>query len=244
MRRIKIEFAYDGRNYSGFQSLKNEKTIQETLENALSKLLGEEIKIVASGRTDAGVSALCQVAHFDTNSTIIATNICFAVNKLLPKDIQVLSSKNVSENFHARFSAKSKTYRYLVYSSKHLNPVYENYMYRVDRNIDLNSMIEASKYLLGKHNFKAFATRDDNVKNFDRELKEIKIIQKDNIFSFEITGNAFLYNMVRIIVGSLLDVGTGKKEVISIKKILESRDRKNAGKLATSKGLCLVKVVY
>ena len=117
-------------------------------------------------------------------------------------------------------------------------------MMRCDKELDLEKMISASKYLLGKHNFKAFATRDDNVKNFDRELKEIKIVQKDNVFSFELTGNGFLYNMVRIIVGSLLDVGTSKKEPISIKQILDSKDRTNAGRLADSKGLCLINVCY
>ena len=145
MRRIKIEFAYDGKNFSGFQVNPEKRTIQGTLQDALSKLLNEPIKIVASGRTDAGVSALCQVAHFDTNSTIIATNICFAVNKFLPKDLQVFSSKNVSENFHARFSAKSKTYRYLVYNSMHINPVYENFMQRCDKPLDLEKMKNAMK---------------------------------------------------------------------------------------------------
>ena len=244
MRRIKIEFAYDGRNFSGFQTLKNKRTIQQTLDDALSKLFGENIKIVASGRTDAGVSALKQVAHFDTNSTIIVTNIPFAVNKLLPKDILVFSAKNVSENFHARFSAKSKTYRYLVYESKHINPVYENFMYRCDKELNLDLMITASKFLIGRHNFKAFATRDDSVKNFEREIKSILITKKDNVFSFELTGNGFLYNMVRIIVGSLLDVGTCKKSPESIREILMNQDRKNAGKLVDSKGLCLVNIDY
>ena len=244
MSRIKIEFGYDGRNFSGFQSLGDERTIQKTLEDALSKLLGEEIKIVASGRTDAGVSALCQVAHFDTNSTIVPTNICFAVNKLLPNDIQIFSSKKVSDNFHARFSAKSKTYKYLVYNSKHINPVYQNFMYRVDRQLNINLMKQAANFLIGKHNFKAFATRDDNVKNHERTLFNIEINQNDNVFSFILTGNAFLYNMVRIIVGTLIDVGIGKIKPEDIKKILDSRDRKNAGKLIPANGLCLINVLY
>ena len=171
MNRIKIEFGYDGRDFCGFQSLKGKRTVQGTLEEALSKLLNEEIKIIASGRTDAGVSAFCQVAHFDTNSTIIATNICYAVNKLLPKDLQVFSSKNVSPNFHARFSAKSKTYKYMIYHSKHINPIYENFMYRSEKSLNLEDMINASKLLIGKNNFKAFATFDPNVKSFEIEIK-------------------------------------------------------------------------
>lgn len=244
MRRIKIEFSYDGRNFSGYQILKDKRTIQGTLQETLSKLLGEEIKVVSSGRTDAGVSAIKQVAHFDTNSTIIATNICFAVNKLLPPDLQVESSKNVSENFHARYSAKSKTYKYMVYSSQHINSVYNNFMYRCDKPLCLEDMKKASKYLIGKHNFKAFATFDDDVKNYERQINSIDIIQNENIFSFVINGNAFLYNMVRIIVGTLIDVGIGKIKPEDVKKILDSKDRKNAGKLVPPNALCLMNIFY
>ena len=244
MNRIKIDFAYDGKNFSGFQSLEGKRTVQGTLEEALSKLLGEDIKITASGRTDAGVSAIHQVAHFDTNSTIIATNICFAVNKLLPSDVQVFASKKVSDKFHARFSAKSKTYRYMVYESRHINPVYQNYMYRCEKELNLEKMVQASKFLIGKHNFKAFATKDKNVNNFTREIYSINIEKKDNIISLTINGNAFLYNMVRIIVGSLIDVGLGKIEPSKIKDILKSQERKNAGKLVDAYPLTLVKVFY
>lgn len=244
MRRIKIEFAYDGRNFYGYQILKDKRTVQGTLQEALSKLLGEEIVVVSSGRTDAGVSAICQVAHFDTNSTIIATNICFAVNKLLPPDLQVQSSKNVSPNFNARFSAKSKTYKYMVYESRHINPVYENFMYRVEKPLDLDLMKKASKFLIGKHNFKAFATFDKEVTSFDRQINSIEIIKNGNIFSFVINGNAFLYNMVRIIVGTLVDVGIGKILPEDVKTILNSKTRKNAGKLLPAQALCLINIFY
>lgn len=244
MNRIKIEFAYDGRNFSGFQTLKDKRTIQGTLEDALSKLLGEEIKIFGSGRTDAGVSALCQVAHFDTNSTIIATNICFAVNKLLPEDLQVYSSKKVSDNFSARFSAKSKTYKYMIYESQHINPVYQNFMYRSDKVLDVGKMKEAANFLVGKHNFKAFATFDKDVKNFERTINKIEINKEDNIISFVINGNAFLYNMVRIIVGTLIDVGKGKIEPKKVAEILKSQDRRNAGKLVPANALSLIGVFY
>ena len=244
MNRVKIEFSYDGRNFSGFQTLKDKRTIQGTLEDALSKLLGEDIKIIGSGRTDAGVSALKQVAHFDTNSTIIATNICFAVNKLLPSDIQVFSSKKVSDNFHARFSAKSKTYKYMVYESQHINPVYQNFMYRCDKNLDIEQMIKASNFLIGKHNFKAFATHDKDVKKFEKIINSIEITRYDNVVSFVINGNAFLYNMVRIIVGTLIDVGINKIKPEKVKDILDSHDRRNAGKLLPSHGLCLIDVFY
>ena len=244
MNRIKIEFAYDGRNFFGFQTLKDKRTVQGTLEDALSRLLGEDIKIVGSGRTDAGVSAFHQVAHFDTNSTIIATNICFAVNKLLPSDLQVFSSKRVSDNFHARFSAKSKTYKYMVYESQHINPIYQNYMHRCDKKLDIEQMIKASKFLIGKHNFKAFATYDKDVKNFDKTINSIEINKNDNVITFVINGNAFLYNMVRIIVGTLVDVGTYKIKPEQVKDILNSRDRRNAGKLFPAHGLSLVDVFY
>lgn len=244
MRRIKIEFAYDGRNFSGFQVLKDKRTVQGTLQDALGKLLGEPIKIVAAGRTDAGVSALRQVAHFDTNSTIISTNICFAVNKLLPSDIQVISSKNVSENFHARYSAKQKTYKYLVYVSPVRNPVYDNFMLWCNKPLDLEKITEASKILIGKHDFRAFASKGDEKKNFVRELKEIKVTATGNIYTFELTGNSFLYNMVRIIVSDLIDVGTGKSSVRNIKFILDSLDRKNSGKLIDGKALFLTDILY
>ena len=244
MNRIKIDFSYDGRNFYGFQYLKDKRTVQGVLEEALSKILGEEIKITASGRTDAGVSAFHQVAHFDTNSSIIATNICFAVNKILPKDVQVFNSKRVSSNFHARFSAKSKTYKYYVYESKHINPIYENFMYRCEKELDIESMREGAKYLIGKHNFKAFATQDKNVTNHTREVYKIDIEQNNNCYIFTINGNSFLYNMVRNIVGTILDVGIGKITPNKIKTILDSKCRKNAGKLVPSYALCLCDVFY
>lgn len=244
MNRIKIEFAYDGRNFFGFQILPEKRTVQGELEKALSKLLNEDIKIVAAGRTDAGVSAMKQVAHFDTNSDIIATNICFAVNKILPKDIQVFSSKRVSENFHARFSAKSKVYKYLVYSSSHRNPIYDNFMFHVKTKLDLEKMRTASKFLIGKHDFSAFSTKDEERKNCIREIKNIEINENNGIFEFILIGNAFLYNMVRIIVGTFLDVGTGKIVPEKLKEILKSKDRKNAGKLIDAHALMLLDVQY
>ncbi len=244
MNRIKIEFAYDGEKFYGFQSLPDKRTVQNELEKALTKLLGEDIKIVASGRTDAGVSALKQVAHFDTNSSIIATNICFAVNKLLPKDIQVFSSKKVSDNFHARFSAKLKVYKYLVYNSVHLNPVYEKSMLQVSKKLDLEKMKIATRFLIGKHDFSAFASKDDERKNCIRDLKNIEIYENNGIFEFILTGNAFLYNMVRIIVGTLIDVGVGNIDPKKVDNILKSKERKFAGKLVSAHALTLVDVKY
>ena len=242
--RVKIVFGYDGEKFNGFQILPNKRTIQGELEKALTKLLNEEIKIIASGRTDAGVSAIYQVAQFDTTSTIIATNISYSVNKILPKDIRVFSSKKVSDNFHARFSAKEKTYRYLFYEGEHLNPYFERTMLWVKGKLDLEKMKTASKYLIGKHDFSAFSTKDEEVKNHVRTIKSIEIDKNEAVFSIKITGNAFLYNMVRIIVGTLIDVGTNKISVDEVKTILLSKKRSMAGKLVSPKPLCLIDVKY
>jgi tRNA pseudouridine38-40 synthase len=242
--RVKIEFGYDGKQFYGYQILPEKRTIQGELEKALSTLLSEDIHIVSSGRTDAKVSAIMQVAHFDTISTIVPTNIAFAVNKLLPKDIQVFSSKKVSDNFHARYSAKSKTYKYMFYFGEHINPVYENFAFYAGKKIDLDSMILASKFLIGKHDFSAFATKDIEVKNHVRELKNIEIVQIDGIFALKITGNAFLYNMARIIAGTLFDVGAGKIKPDDMEKILAKKERKNAGKLVPPEFLFLENVKY
>ncbi|MBQ8452084.1 MAG: tRNA pseudouridine(38-40) synthase TruA [Clostridia bacterium] len=220
------------------------KTVQGEIEKALTKLLNEKIKIVASGRTDAGVSATHQVAHFDTNSTIVPTNICFAANKLLPKDIQIFSSKKVSEKFNARFSAKEKTYEYKVYVSKHIIPVYERDMLKVDEELDIYEMKRAANLLIGKHDFTSFSTKDNEVKNHVRIIKNIEINKNDNVFTFILTANAFLYNMVRIIIGTLLDVGKRKIDSKKIMEILNSKKRSLAGVLVPAYPLILTDVKY
>lgn len=242
--RIKIEFAYDGRDFFGFQTLPEKRTVQNEVEKVLSKILNEDIKIIASGRTDAGVSANLQVAHFDTTSTIVPTNIAFAANKILPNDIRIFSSKKVSENFHARFSAKEKTYKYLFYFGEVNNPVLDIIACYVGKSIDLDKMKNASKYFVGKHDFTSFSTLDKEVKNHVREIKSIEIKKIGDIFELKITGNSFLWNMVRIIAGTLFEVGTGTKQASEINDIFAKKNRKYAGKLMPAEFLVLDNVKY
>lgn len=242
--RIKIEFAYDGKDFFGYQSLPSKRTIQDELEKALSLVLNEEIHIYASGRTDAGVSAMCQVAHFDTKSDIVPTNIAFAVNKILPKDIRAISSKKVSDKFNARFSAKEKTYKYKFYYSEVQNPYLDKFAYFAGKNLDIEKMKNASIEFLGKHDFSSFSTFDKDIKNHVREIKSISINKVGEIYEFAITGNSFLWNMVRIIFGTILEIGQGKKGISEIKTIFEKKSRKFAGKLVPAEYLVLTNVKY
>lgn len=239
---IKIKIEYEGSSYSGWQKQANAKTIQSEIERALTKITGNEIEIFASGRTDAGVHSLGQVANFHIESRIPAEKMKFALNQLLPEDIRVLESEEVSEDFHSRFSAKKKTYLYRIQTGEVKRALERNISYFVRGTLDLGKMRNTAQYLVGEHDFSAFKTEGSSATNFVRTIYRIDISQKNDIIEIEITGNGFLYNMVRIIVGTLIDAGKGLER--DIPQILAMKDRSLAGHTAPAHGLFLKEVFY
>lgn len=242
--RYLIKISYNGRNYSGFQIQKDCDTIQLRLESSLSKVLDSPIAIIASGRTDAGVSAINQICHFDIDGEIDIKRTIGYTNSILPRDIRVLEIIAVEDNFHARFNAKQKTYEYYFYIGEEI-PLYEEFATNIGFNVDINLMKNACKHFIGEHDFSAFCSSNTEVQDKTRTIFNADIIEvNDNLYKFSITGNGFLYNMVRIIMGTIVNVGLGKICPGDIEKIIESKDRKRSGKTMVSKGLVLKNVIY
>lgn len=244
MRNLKLTISYNGHEFFGWQKQDGLRTIQGTLEQAFFTLTGENVEVEGSGRTDKGVHALSQVASVKTENTMPTKNFKRALNNLLPPDIRVLKVEEVSEDFHARFSAKKKTYRYVVKVGGDADAISFSTLAHFDYEVDLNKMKSASKLLIGKHDFHAFCSSGTQVSDFVREIYDIKMSKKGRIYTFDICGNGFLYNMVRIIVGTLLDVGRGKINEENIQKALKTGERKYAGTTMPPEGLFLKKVEY
>lgn len=239
---IKIIIEYDGSHYSGWQKQQNLSTIQGKIEEAIKKITGEEIEIFASGRTDAGVHALGQVANFEIESKIPAEKFKFAINQHLPEDIRVLSSEKTIAGFHARFSAKRKTYLYRIQTGEVRRPFERNLSYFVKGDLDIEKMIDCAKYLIGEHDFSSFKSEGSSARHFVREIYSLDVRRKEDIIEIEISGNGFLYNMVRIIAGTLIEAGKGREQ--NIPKILMAKDRTLAGPTAPAHGLFLKEVLY
>lgn len=245
MKRFKCLVAYDGTQFSGYQVQPKKRTVQSEMEAALKKLhKGKEVKVSASGRTDAGVHAKGQVIHFDSELDIPLPRWDIALNSLLPDDIVILSTEETNSSFHARFDAKGKEYRYFLRLSSQRDPFTRNYAYQYRYSLNLESMKAAASSLIGTHDFTSFCSAKTEVEDKVRELKEIELIEEDESLVFRFVGNGFLYNMVRILVGTLLEVGAGEREPHSMTKILEKRDRSFAGKTAPAHGLYLWRVFY
>lgn len=248
MTNIKLTIEYEGTKYYGWQRQKDLLSIQGILEEKISQITQEKIILNGSGRTDAGVHALGQVANFNTNSSILLVELPFILNRMLPLDIRIKKAEKVDNNFHARHSAVSKIYHYYVLNSNqnnnYLSIFLRNYVYCVYKNINLKEMKKASKFLQGEHDFRSFACSGSRIVNWKRNIKDVSIIKKGNIFCFRLEADAFLYKMVRTIVGTLLEVGKGKINYLEIKKVLEAKNRKMAGKTVPAKGLFLMKVNY
>jgi len=248
MINIKLTIEYEGTKYYGWQRQKSLLSIQGILEEKISQITQEKIILKGSGRTDTGVHALGQVANFKTNSAIPWVELPLILNRLLPLDIRIKKAEEVDDNFHACYSAVSKIYHYYVLNSNlndnYLSIFLRNYVYCVYKKINLKEMKKASKFLQGKHDFASFACSGSRIRNWERTIKDINIIRKGNIFCFHIEADAFLYKMVRTIVGTLLEVGKGDINYLEIKKILEAKNRKMAGKTVPAKGLFLMKVKY
>ncbi len=242
--RIKLVISYDGTNYCGWQKQKNGVSIQEVLEKAVENATGESVLATASGRTDAGVHASGQVVHFDTNATIPAEKFYKALNPFLPSDVKVLSSSLVDGGFNARKSAKEKTYEYSFYFAEVDLPLKDRYAVRLEETPDFDKMQKALELFVGEHDFKAFSRPGSSVKTTVRRIFSIRLDKKEKGFSISITGGGFLYNMVRIISGAILDVGYNKITLLDIERALETGKRELLGKTLPAKGLTLVKVEY
>ena len=244
MRNVKLTIEYDGTNYCGWQKQNNEKTIQEEIEKAIYKAVGEVVEVIGSSRTDAGVHARGMVANFKTNATIPFDKFKYAINDKLPDDIAIIESEEVSEDFHARYDSKGKTYCYSIINRQQKPAIGRNYVYHFKWNLDIEKMREACKYFIGKHDFKAFRSLGSSVKTTERTIKELYIESEGEKINIFITADGFLYNMVRIIVGTLLKAGRGKIPVEDIEKIILLGDRKKAGPCVPAQGLILEKVYY
>lgn len=248
MVNIKLTIEYEGTKYYGWQRQKGLLSIQGILEEKISQITREKIILNGSGRTDAGVHALGQVANFKANSSIPWVELPLILNRLLPLDIRIRKAERVDVDFHARYSAVSKIYHYYILSSNlnnnYLSIFLRNYVHCVYKKINLEEMKKASRFLQGKHDFASFACSGSSIGNWKRTIKDIKITRKGNIFCFHIEADAFLYKMARTIVGTLLEVGKEKINYLEIKGILEAKNRKMAGKTVPAKGLFLMKVKY
>ncbi len=244
VRNIKLTISYDGLNYSGWQNQPGKHTIQGWLQQALGELTRTFIKINGASRTDAGVSALGQVANFLIDSPIPTENFVKALNHRLPKDIVVTEAVEVDKDFDASGSAKSKLYRYTIFTGRKRNVLKTRNCWHRPSPLDIAAMDAAAKMLIGKKDFKSFASAADKRDNSIRAVMQCQVTQQDNWVYIDIEADRFLYNMVRNIVGTLVDVGRGKWNPEKITEILEAKDRRAAGPIAPANGLCLIWIRY
>lgn len=244
MKRVKLVVAYDGTNYCGWQVQPNGVTIESVLNQHLSALLGEEIVVTGASRTDSGVHSLGNVAIFDTNTRMPAEKISFALNQKLPEDIVVQDSCEVPADWHPRYQKGHKTYEYRILNKTFRNPTRRLDTYFYYHRLDVEAMQEAAKYLVGEHDFKSFCAVGAQVKTTTRTLYDCKVTKNDDIITIRVTGNGFLYNMVRIIAGTLIKVGAGDIKPEEIPTILGKCDRSAAGPTAPAKGLTMMGIEY
>ena len=242
--RYLIKFSYDGTNYSGFQKQKGLNTIEEKLEEALTKINnGKKTTITATGRTDKGVHALCQYGHADIDVNINEKKLKRAMNSNLPEDIHVIETKEVDNNFHARYNVKEKEYKYYINIGEY-NPIERNYVYQYNYNLNIDNMKKAIRFFEGEHDFRSFVTENKEKENCVRTITYTNIELKDNKIIITFRGNGFLRYQVRNMVGLLIKIGENKISPDSVDKIIESKDRTKASKTAPSEGLSLTKVIY
>lgn len=244
MRNLRLDICYDGSRYKGWQRLPGtDNTIQQKLETALSRILDEEITVSGSGRTDAGTHALGQVASFHCNSTMPAEEILLNLRKYLPEDIGIYSCKVVSDRFHARLNAKEKTYRYRLWNSEAPCVFERKYVHIDPRAVDLSLMQEAAHLFLGTHDFSAFCANKNMKKSTQRHISSFSVQRCGNEIHFTVTGNGFLHHMVRIMVGTILEIGRKERTLESVPALFGGK-REDAGQLIPACGLCLMEVTY
>lgn len=244
MKNIKLLLEYDGTNYCGWQRQKNGVSIEETVETAVSRIAAEDIKLIGSSRTDAKVHAKGQVANFITSSSIPVERLPYAINSKLPMDIAVVDAIEVPMDFHSRYSSKGKKYSYRILNRKFPSPLLRNYACYCSYDLNFQTMKAAADCFLGKHDFSAFRSTGSSVKTSVRTITNVELLYEDDMIIMFIEADGFLYNMVRIIAGTLIEVGMGKIPYENVPAIIESRNRSLAGKTAPPQGLCLEKIYY
>ena len=244
MRNIKLIIEYDGKEFNGWQKQKTKLNIQGEIEKAIETVLGGEVELIGSGRTDAGVSAIGQIANFKTENEMPIEKIPYAINSQLKKSIRIKKAEEVDMDFHSRYSVKEKTYRYVINNSEQGTAIYRNLQYHFPYKLDEKKMDNAIKYLVGEHDFKSFKASGTSSKSSIRTIYNATVKRNDDLVIIELTGNGFLYNMIRIIAGTLIEIGIGNLEPNDMKKILEAKDRQKAGKTLPANGLCLMNVNY
>lgn len=238
-RRIRLTVAYDGTAYNGWQYQPNGVTIEETLNRALTELTGERIEVIGASRTDAGVHARCNYAVFDTRMRMEASRFSYALNQRLPEDIRVRRSEEVGADWHPRKCRSIKTYEYRILNEEFPDPLDRLYAHFTYLRLDVEKMREAAAYLVGEHDFRSFCSIHTQAESTVRRITALTVERNGSVIAIRISGNGFLYNMVRIIAGTLLEVGSGKYPPERVKEILEARDRRAAGPTAPARGLTL-----
>ena len=246
VKKFVLTVAYDGSGYYGWQKQadKTYPTVQETFENALSTFFKKEVRCIGASRTDRGVHALGQRALIEVDTTVPAEKMPLALNSFMPEDISVMAAEEVDESFHPRYDCKYKVYEYKIYCGKYRNPLYRKYSEFCRYDLDAEKMDAAAKAFIGTHDFKAFAASGNSTESTVRTIFEADVFKKDDFIVIRLKGDGFLYNMVRIIAGTLMNAGRGKITKEDISHIIESKNRENAGKTAGPEGLTLVKIVY
>ncbi|MGG2067318.1 tRNA pseudouridine(38-40) synthase TruA [Bacillus sp. S14(2024)] len=245
MNNYKLTIQYDGGRYKGWQRLgNNDNTIQGKIENVLSEMLGKEIEIIGCSRTDAGVHALNQVANFTIDENVTEPKVKKYLNQYLPNDISIIDVELVPERFHARYNSKAKTYLYKIWNEEHTNPFMRKYSMHVGKKLNIEHMKKAAQYLIGSHDFTAFSNAKSKKKSMVREIYSLDVTEKDGFIQIRVSGNGFLHNMVRKIVGALIEVGLGQLDAEAIPQILEAKQRNQINCLADASGLYLEKVDF
>lgn len=234
MRNIKLIIEYDGKGFNGWQKQPNKPNIQGEIENAIERITGERVELYASGRTDAGVHAIAQTANFKTNSNIPIEKLCLAINSQLKKSIVIKEAKEVEEDFHCRYNCKGKKYRYVINNSLNGSAIYRGLEYHMPIKLDVEKMKEASKFFIGTHDFKAFKSSGTSSKSSVREIYTAEVIEDGERIKVELTGSGFLYNMVRIISGTLVDVGLRKNCTKRYKRYNRCKRQNKSWKNTTS----------
>ena len=242
MKRVMLTVAYDGTNYHGWQLQDGHVTIESELNAVLSRITGEDIKVSGASRTDAGVHAKGNLCVFDTEARMPGEKYSYALNTCLSEDIKVVGSREVPPDFHPRYVKTEKSYCYRIFNSRFANPLYRLYSHHCYIPLNTDLMNEGAEYLLGEHDFKSFSSVHTQAKTTVREISGIEVVREDELIRINVKGYGFLYNMVRIIAGSLMEVGSGRIKPVKIKEILEACDRSKAGPTAPARGLTLEEI--